>query len=173
MPLNDALNVPVSENLLKSPKKPKMSPLKSARSVLRFAKLTQNAFAPHKGSKMAAGFDLRSAYEYKIPPRGKLVAKTDLAVSLPAGTYGRIAPRSGLAAKRHIDVGAGVVDADYTGNVGVVLFNHADEEFAIEKGDRIAQLICEKVAYPDLEEVDSVEDTERGQGGFGSTGVNN
>lgn len=105
-----------------------------------------------------------------IPARGKFVVKTDIQVQLPEGCYGRVAPRSGLAVKNFIDVGAGVIDEDYRGNVGVVLFNHSDLEFAIAKGDRIAQLICEKIYYPCIEEVTSLTETERGAAGFGSTG---
>ena len=122
------------------------------------------------GSARSAGYDLRSAYDCVVPAKGKAIVKTDIQIRVPEGTYGRIAPRSGLAAKHHIDVGAGVVDEDYTGNVGVVLFNHAPEEFSIAKGDRIAQLVCEKIEYPMLEECKSLEETERGAGGFGSTG---
>ncbi|KAG4075729.1 hypothetical protein HA402_003555 [Bradysia odoriphaga] len=141
------------------------------RCTLRFAKLTENAFAPVKGSALAAGFDLRSAYEYKIPARGKQVVLTDIQIELPAGCYGRVAPRSGLAAKNFIDVGAGVIDEDYRGNVGVVMFNHAEKEFEVKKGDRIAQLICERIFYPDIQEVETLSTTERGAGGFGSTGT--
>ena len=131
-------------------------------------------FGPYNnsGSKLAAGYDLYSAYDYIVPSQGKVMAKTDLSVRVPDGTYGRVAPRSGLAAKHHIDVGAGVVDQDYTGNLGVVLFNHDAKDFEIKKGDRIAQLICEKIEYPDIEEVPSLNSTERGSGGFGSTGAN-
>lgn len=104
-------------------------------AVLKFAKLTEKAFIPTKGSKYAAGYDLRryileisrlnkiawfhvyilfySAYEYIVPPNGKELIKTDLQIEVPENTYGRIAPRSGLAWKHHIDVGAGVIDADY------------------------------------------------------------
>lgn len=96
---------------------------------------------------------------------------TDLAVEVPAGCYGRVAPRSGLAAKHHIDVGAGVIDEDYRGNVGVVLFNHGAEPFVVQRGDRIAQLICERCVLPELLEVDSLDETQRGAGGFGSTGT--
>lgn len=139
---------------------------------VKVAKLTTCATMPTKGSKFAAGFDLYSAYEYTIPPHGKVVAKTDLQIQVPAGTYGRIAPRSGLAARHHIDIGAGVVDADYTGNVGVVMFNHdPNKDFYIKKGDRIAQLVCEKIEHPELEKVTTLEPTERGQKGFGSTGT--
>ena len=124
------------------------------------------------GSARSAGYDLRSAYDCVVPAMGKAIVKTDIQIRVPEGTYGRIAPRSGLAAKHHIDVGAGVVDEDYTGNVGVVLFNHAPGDFSITKGDRIAQLVCEKIEYPILEECKGLEETERGAGGFGSTGSN-
>merc|ERR1719401_748897 len=90
---------------------------------------------------------------------------------MPWGTYARIAPRSGLAAKRMIHTGAGVVDFDYRGEVGVVLFNHGTDDFVVAAGDRIAQLILEKVAMVGCEEVESLDSTGRGAGGFGSTGV--
>lgn len=139
--------------------------------ILRFAKLSEHAFAPVKGSAKAAGFDLKSAYDIIVPARGKAIVKTDIQIELPEGCYGRIAPRSGLAAKNHIDIGAGVVDEDYRGNLGVVMFNHADVDFPVAKGDRIAQLICERIFYPELVEAKTLSDTERGSGGFGSTGT--
>ncbi|CAL7950681.1 unnamed protein product [Xylocopa violacea] len=145
---------------------------KNGAVILKFAKLTDKAYAPMKGSKYAAGYDLRSAYEYVVPAHGKELVKTDLQIEVPDGTYGRIAPRSGLAWKNHIDVGAGVIDADYRGNVGVVLFNHSNEDFKITPGDRVAQLICEKILYPELQELDTLDSTDRGEGGFGSTGKN-
>uniref|UniRef100_A0A663EFL7 Deoxyuridine 5'-triphosphate nucleotidohydrolase n=1 Tax=Aquila chrysaetos chrysaetos TaxID=223781 RepID=A0A663EFL7_AQUCH len=114
----------------------------------------------------------KSAYDCVIPPMEKAVVKTDIQIALPSGCYGRVAPRSGLAAKHFIDVGAGVIDEDYRGNVGVVLFNFGKETFEVKKGDRIAQLICERICYPELEEVQALDDTERGEGGFGSTGKN-
>jgi len=92
-------------------------------------------------------------------------------VQIPEGCYGRIAPRSGLASKNFIDVGAGVIDCDYRGNVGVLLFNFSEEQFIVNKGDRIAQLICEKIEYPELEQVDELDITERNTAGFGSTGI--
>ena len=85
-------------------------------------------------------FFSRSAYEYVVPARGKELVKTDHSVAIPKGTT-RVAPRSGLAWKKFIDVGAGVVDYDYRGNVGVILFNHGEEDFVVRKGDRVAQLI--------------------------------
>lgn len=90
---------------------------------------------------------------------------------LPLGTYGRIAPRSGLAAKHFIDIGAGVIDSDYRGEVKVLMFNFSEEEFKVSVGDRIAQLIVEKYTRTEIEEVTDLTDSERGAGGFGSTGV--
>jgi dUTP pyrophosphatase len=95
-------------------------------------------------------------------------------VQVPADCYARIAPRSGLAVKHGIDIGAGVVDSDYLGIVGVVMFNTGDNDFQVNAGDRIAQLICERIYTPVWEEVSSLanfEETERGDGGFGSTGL--
>ncbi|KAF2352208.1 Deoxyuridine triphosphate nucleotidohydrolase, partial [Trinorchestia longiramus] len=139
--------------------------------VLKFKKLTELALEPSKGSARAAGYDLKSAYDLVIEGGGKGVVKTDLQIQLPEGCYGRVAPRSGLAVKNHIDVGAGVIDEDYRGNVGVVLFNHGKEPFVVQRGDRVAQLICERILYPELEEVSQELDaTARGTAGFGSTG---
>ena len=83
----------------------------------------------------------------------------------------KLAPRSGLAHKNFIDVGAGVIDYDYRGNVGVILFNHSEVDFEVKRGDRIAQLILEKISMANAVEVDDLDDTVRGAGGFGSTGV--
>ncbi|XP_017153376.1 deoxyuridine 5'-triphosphate nucleotidohydrolase [Drosophila miranda] len=150
---------------------PAAKKMKIDKCVLRFAKLTEHALEPVRGSAKAAGVDLRSAYDVVVPARGKAIVKTDLQVQVPEGSYGRVAPRSGLAVKNFIDVGAGVVDEDYRGNLGVVLFNHSDTDFEVKVGDRIAQFICERIFYPELVMVDKLEDTERGEDGFGSTGV--
>ncbi|KAE8297517.1 Deoxyuridine 5'-triphosphate nucleotidohydrolase, mitochondrial [Larimichthys crocea] len=142
------------------------------RPVLRFAKLSEHATTPTRGSAKAAGYDLYSAYDYSIGPLDKAIVKTDIQIAVPHGCYGRVAPRSGLAAKNFIDVGAGVVDEDYRGNVGVVLFNFGKDTFEVKKGDRVAQLVCERICYPDLVEQETLDETERGAGGFGSTGHN-
>lgn len=152
------------------PKKQCKMPLDSV--FLRIAKLSEHAFTPTRGSKLAAGYDLYSAYDLVIPARGKALVKTDIQIALPEGCYGRVAPRSGLAVKNSIDVGAGVIDQDYRGNVGVVMFNFGEDEFHVKKGDRIAQLICERIYIPELQVEESLDDTERGHGGFGSTGKN-
>jgi dUTP pyrophosphatase len=114
---------------------------------------------------------LASAYDVIVPARGKAIVKTGLAIAIPENTYARIAPRSGLAVKKFIDTGAGVVDYDYRGEVGVVLFNHSEEDFVVSTGDRVAQLILERISMADCVEVDELFETERGAGGFGSTGV--
>ncbi|XP_078388399.1 deoxyuridine 5'-triphosphate nucleotidohydrolase, mitochondrial isoform X2 [Cetorhinus maximus] len=155
---------------------PLSSPAKRPRTEeklrLRFARLSENAHPPTRGSERAAGFDLYSAYDYVVHAQDKVIVKTDIQIAIPSGFYGRVAPRSGLAAKHFIDVGAGVIDEDYRGNVGVVLFNFSKESFEVKKGDRIAQLICERICYPELEELKTLDETERGAGGFGSTGTN-
>mmetsp|Transcript_1682 Transcript_1682/g.3735 ORF Transcript_1682/g.3735 Transcript_1682/m.3735 type:complete len:169 (-) Transcript_1682:495-1001(-) len=134
-------------------------------------RMSEHATLPVRGSALAAGYDLAAAYDCVVPARGKALVKTDLAVKVPDDCYGRIAPRSGLAWKSFIDVGAGVIDADYRGNVGVLLFNHAETDFAVKRGDRVAQFILERIYTPPVVEVDELDDTERAAGGFGSTGV--
>ncbi|KNC52553.1 deoxyuridine 5'-triphosphate nucleotidohydrolase [Thecamonas trahens ATCC 50062] len=145
--------------------------MSASNNVLKVRKLSETAVLPVRGSPLAAGYDLASAHDLVVPAHGKALAKTDLAIAVPDGTYGRIAPRSGLAWKHFIDVGAGVIDADYRGNVGVVLYNHSDVDFNIAVGDRVAQLVLEKIATPDVVAVDDLDATDRGAGGFGSTGV--
>ena len=83
---------------------------------------------------------------------------------------GRIAPRSGLASKHMIDTGAGVIDADYRGQVKVLLFNHGEADFEVKEGDRVAQLVLERIYTPEVLEVKELEESVRGAGGFGSTG---
>ncbi|XP_064421961.1 deoxyuridine 5'-triphosphate nucleotidohydrolase, mitochondrial [Latimeria chalumnae] len=164
--------MPCSEANEISAKRMKEETPAEQRRPLKFAKLSENAYTPTKGSAKAAGYDLYSAYDYVVPPMEKAVVKTDIQIALPSGCYGRVAPRSGLAAKHFIDVGAGVIDEDYRGNVGVVLFNFNKKSFEVKKGDRIAQLICEQIYYPELEEHETLDETDRGAGGFGSTGSN-
>ena len=96
--------------------------------------------------------------------------KLGLAISLPSGVYARIAPRSGLAVKKFIDVGAGVINSDYRGEIGVVLFNHSAVDFPVQVGDKIAQLILEKIKTPTVQKAIVLSATDRGSGGFGSTG---
>ena len=134
--------------------------------------LSKNAILPKKGSIYSAGFDIYSSETNTVKSKGKLLVKTGISMSIPNGYYGRIAPRSGLACKKFIDVGAGVVDSDYRGEVRVLLFNFGEEDFEVKEGDRIAQLVIEKIGIMEIVEVDELEDTVRGEGGFGSTGKN-
>lgn len=134
-------------------------------------RLSPEATLPTRGSEEAAGLDLYSAETKTIPPFGKALIRTEISIDIPWGHYARVAPRSGLAYKHHIDVGAGVIDSDYRGPIGVVLFNHSpDTEFVVNIGDRIAQLVLEQISIPTVVEVDDLTETKRGSGGFGSTG---
>ena len=142
------------------------------KKILKFKKLSACAYTPTKATPFSAGFDLYSGYDYVISGGARELVLTDIAIDVPNGSYGRIAPQSGLAWNSHINVGAGVVDSDYRGNLGVVLFNLSDSTFLIMKGDRIAQLICEKIYYPEIVEVEELNPTARGSLGFGSTDSN-
>lgn len=133
-------------------------------------RLSPSATLPTRGSALAAGYDLYASAPTSVPARGHVLVSTDISLAVPEGTYGRVAPRSGLAVKHGIQTGAGVIDADYRGEVRVLLFNHSDKEFAVEKGDRIAQLVLEQVRMSEVKEVEDLEETVRGSGGFGSTG---
>src|SRR5210317_1339907 len=139
--------------------------------TLLVKRLNEHATLPARGSPLAAGYDLSSSEDVSIPKGTRGLVGTGIAFTVPHETYGRIAPRSGLAVKKGIQVGAGVIDRDYTGEVKVVLFNHGDEDFEVKKGDRIAQLILERCETPEVEEIETLEQTDRGSGGFGSTGI--
>ena len=143
---------------------------KIGRQVLRYAKLSRHAKAPTRGSVDAAGYDLYAAEGKVIEPGKRACVKTDIQIEVPSGTYGRVAPRSGLAAKLGIDVGAGVIDKDYRGNVMVLLINSGHAIIRVKPGARIAQLILEKICMAELEELPTLNKTDRGDGGFGSTG---
>ena len=133
--------------------------------------LNSVARLPRRASAGAAGYDLTSTETVTIYPGTRGVVSTGISIKLPEGVYGRIAPRSGLAVKNGIQVGAGVIDSDYRGEIKVLLFNHSgDHAFNVEPGDRIAQLICERCKLPEVIQVDELDETERGEGKFGSTG---
>ncbi|OSX69510.1 hypothetical protein BU14_1443s0001 [Porphyra umbilicalis] len=138
---------------------------------MRVQLLDPRAVAPARGSATAAGYDLSALEDGSVPARGRALLRTGLAIALPTDVYGRVAPRSGLAWKKGLDVGAGVIDSDYRGEVRVLLFNLSDEDIHIKAGDRIAQLILERISTPAVVVVESLEATERGAGGFGSTGM--
>ena len=138
-------------------------------STLLFKRLSSFSYAPTRATAGSIGYDLRSAVDCIIKAHDRAVINTDLAFILPSKTYGRIAAKSGLTVKHKIDIGAGVIDSDYRGNVGVVLINNGENDFEVWKGDQIAQLILEKAKIVLAEEVEMLDETKRGQGGFGST----
>jgi dUTP pyrophosphatase len=117
-----------------------------------------------------AGADLTASEKISIPSGGRTLVATGVRLEIPEGHVGLIWPRSGLAVKKGIDCGAGVIDSHYRGEVKVLLFNHSDSEFQIEPGDRIAQLLIQKVERVEFIPVDQLNETARNEGGFGSTG---
>lgn len=134
---------------------------------------SSSAIAPRRGSSQAAGWDLFAKTRQVIPARGRAKVETGVSIALQEGTYGRVAPRSGTAVNFGLDVGAGVIDQDYRGTVQVLLFNHSDADFTVNAGERVAQLIVERISTDAFQQVFTLEDlsiTERGSNGFGSTG---
>jgi dUTP pyrophosphatase len=127
---------------------------------------------PGRQTQGAAGFDLQAAEAAVIPAHGFASVGTGLAVELPPGTEGQVRPRSGLAAKHGVGVlnSPGTIDPDYRGEVRVVLFNASERDYAVNTGDRIAQLVFSVLADVELVEADSLSPTDRGPGGFGHTG---
>lgn len=138
--------------------------------TLRVRKLHERAVIPTRGSASAIGYDLSSLHKLMLPVGGILKVPTGLAIAVPSGHYGRIAPRSGLAVKHGVDVLAGVIDEDYRGEIVVVLVNHGREALWVEEGMRVAQLILERASILPVEEVEALDNTQRGAGGFGSSG---
>ena len=129
---------------------------------------------PHFASELAAGADIRAAVDADVvlhPGERKLIP-SGFSMALPAGFEAQVRPRSGLAIKHGIGVlnSPGTIDADYRGEVGVILINHGDMDFHIQRGDRIAQMVIAALPAVDFIEVSELEDTERGSGGFGSSG---
>ena len=145
------------------------APAKDA-ATLSFKKLDERAVLPSRGSSYAAGLDLYSIEDLTIGPKQRYLARTGLAVAIPEGHYGRVAPRSGLATNNGVDVLAGVIDADYRGEIGCLLYNTGDETINLTAQSKICQLIIEKIITPEAAWADEINETDRGSGGFGSTG---
>lgn len=139
--------------------------------MFQIKKLVPHAIIPKRATSGSAGLDISSSVNILIPSKSWLAVPTGLSIMVPNNCYVRLAPRSGLAYKYGIQIGAGVIDSDYTGEIKVILFNHGDNEFVINTGDRIAQIIFEKIFTNDLIEVEELKETERGSNGFGSTGI--
>ena len=129
---------------------------------------------PHYETEASAGLDLRAniSESVTLKPLERTIVKTGLFIELPVGYEAQVRPRSGLAAKKGITVlnAPGTIDADYRGEIGVILVNLSNEEFTIENGERVAQMVIAKHEHISWEEVDTLEETTRGAGGFGSTG---
>jgi dUTP pyrophosphatase len=140
--------------------------------VLQIQKLDPNAKLPTRGSEHAIGIDLYALDDVLVPYGDVARARTGIAVAIPNGYYGRIAPRSGLASKQGIDVLAGVIDADYRGELIVLLTHHSmsADIHRLKAGERIAQLILERADIPTMVVTDQLDETVRGSGGFGSSG---
>ena len=121
---------------------------------------------------ISSPYDTYSGYGARSRDLIKAIIKTDIAISIPAGYYGRVAPRSGMSWKNHTDIGAGVIDSDYRGAIGVVMFNHSTKDIKIDRDNRVAQLIIEKINTDMLVEVpiEELDATIRGANGYGSTG---
>ncbi|WP_298952121.1 dUTP diphosphatase [uncultured Nonlabens sp.] len=130
---------------------------------------------PHYETEASAGMDLRANLETAVTlqPLERAIIKTGLFIELPIGTEAQVRPRSGLAAKKGVTVlnAPGTIDADYRGEIGVILVNLSSEPFTVENGERIAQLVIAKHERADWQQVEELSSTERGEGGFGSTGL--
>lgn len=146
-------------------------------STIQFLKLPHAADLPLPSyeSKSAAGMDIRAALEepLSLKPGERTLIPTGLKMAIPVGYEAQIRPRSGLAIRNGITMlnSPGTIDADYRGEVKVIAINHGQETFTVNHGDRIAQMVIAPVTQFEISEMDELDDTERGEGGFGSTGV--
>lgn len=142
-------------------------------AAYRVAKTHPDAVIPRPATEGAAGMDLVACESATIESGGWTAVETGLMFQFPPTVYARVAPRSGLAYKHGIQVGAGVIDSDYRGTIKVILFNHGRVPFEVKVGDRIAQIIFEKIELPNLVECapEDLSATLRSAGGFGSTGL--
>ena len=130
---------------------------------------------PHYETEASAGMDLRAELEASVvlKPLERAIIRTGLFIELPVGIEAQVRPRSGLATKKGVTVlnAPGTIDADYRGEIGVILVNLSNEDFTVENGERIAQLVIAKHERADWSEVEVLSETARGEGGFGSTGT--
>ena len=141
---------------------------------VKFKKLNEEAIIPEFKTAGSAGMDITSIEDVTLNPGQFKIVKTGLACAIGEGYEVQIRPRSGMACKYGITVinTPGTIDSDYRGEIGVGLINLSAGQFDINKGDRIAQLVVNKIEQPEIEIVDELDETERGAGGFGSTGTN-
>jgi len=139
--------------------------------ALEIQLLSDKGTLPSKANRFDAGFDLYASENVLIHPRERLLISTDIAMAIPNGHVGLIWPRSGLAVKKGVDVFAGVIDSGYRGEVKVCLYNSDSEVLEVKEGDRIAQLLIQKAENYFIKKVESLDDSERGNKGFGSSGI--
>ncbi len=142
----------------------------SLEMIVKFKRLDGTAKLPSYANPGDAGMDFYSAENSILQPNERKTIKTGVAMAIPDGYAGLIWDKSGLASKKGIKTMAGVIDSGYRGEVQIVLHNLGNEEFAVEKGMKIAQMLIQPIHQPRLEEVSELDSTERGSGGFGSTG---
>ena len=141
---------------------------------VHFKKLVTHACLPEFKTTHASGGDLRSVEDVVIYPGARTAVGCGFAMSFRAGIEAQIRPRSGLALKHGVTVlnSPGTIDADFRGEVRVILINHGEKPFTVNRGDRIAQMVFAQIEYPIIKEVKELNETSRGEGGFGSTGIN-
>ena len=141
--------------------------------TLRFKKVHPDAVLPSYAHPSDAGMDVRSVEDLVLAPGRRALVHTGLVMLLPPGYEAQVRPRSGLALKSGVTVlnTPGTIDSGYRGEVGVILVNLGDSEFQVRKGDKVAQLVIAPVTQPEIAETDAVDETDRGVGGFGSTGA--
>ena len=143
-------------------------------NTIKFKKLSENAVIPSYGTEYSAGADLYSSMEdVTINPNETVFIHTDISIEIPVGLVGLIYARSGMACKKGVAPAnkVGVIDSDYRGEIMVALYNPSNQAVTIAKGDRVAQLVIAPYIKADFQEVEELEDTVRGEGGFGSTGT--
>lgn len=138
---------------------------------LRISKLEKDSIIPSRANVSDAGYDLYAVIETIIPARGRGLIRTGIAMEIPSGHVGLIWPRSGLAVKAGLDVLAGVIDSGYRGEICIVLQNHTDHDYIVRKHDRVAQILIQKVATVQIKTVSNLDKSDRGTGGFGSSGI--
>lgn len=149
-----------------------MASSKKKPNTVKLKKLDERAVLPQKATSGAAGFDLVTIEDFTLPHMGRAMVRTGISMEIPEGYEGQVRPRSGLAARQGITVlnSPGTIDSDYRGEVKVILVNFGPDA-SFKEGDRIAQLVIQTVPDVTFAEVEETSDTDRGDGGFGSTGV--
>jgi len=138
-------------------------------SIIKIKLLSSTASVPSRGSKGSAGLDLACDHDFTLQPNERRLINTGIAITLPAGSWGEIKPRSGLAVKYGVDVMAGVIDQDYIGEVKVLLVNTGNRPLKCKAGERIAQMVVQNYISPNIIVVPELVETDRGGEGFGST----